>query len=385
VTAADCRDRCGRADDAGREYKAAADAFRSLCDGGPAGPFDRAGLAGAENNQGLAWGQLGRPAAAEACFRAARAKFAKLATEFPDRAVYVSETANCCHNLADVLAEAGRDDEAEKTYREALTLRRRPVAMDPGVPAYRRELARTQAALAAALLRRGLTKEAGELAAAAAAGRERLAAEFPAIPAYRFHLACSLQTVAEWQAAVGQTAEAVATCDRAAGLLRPLAGGSEVPAAPAELARVHRTVGTVLADPGKPAEAERALREAAAVADRLPGLTPFDRQTRTICRLALARLLRSTGRADEAERLIREVAPDEPPAGPTDRVVWAQARCELGESALRAGRPAEAEAAFRSALDAAAGDAPAVRDVRRAAAAGLARVAAGEPPSNGGR
>ena len=293
-----------RFDDAGREYAAAAEGFRTLVDGGSDDPFDRAGLAGVENNQGLLWQQLGRPAEAEPCFQSALAKFAKLAKEYPDRPAFVSETAGCLHNLADLLAETDRDDDADQAYRKALALRKLAAELAPGISTYRRELARTQTALAAALLRRGETSEAGRLALAALAGRERLAADFPATPIYRFHLAHTLRTVAECQAAAGRTADALRQCDRATDLLRPLADGSGLPAA-SELARVRHTTGTLLAALGRPAEAETALRDAAAVADRLGDRTPFDRQTRTICRLSLARFLRVQGRPQEAEELLR--------------------------------------------------------------------------------
>jgi hypothetical protein len=230
------------------------------------------------------------------CFRAARAAFARLAVERPDRPAFVAETATCCHNLAGVLVELDEADDSEKAYREALTLRARALDLGGARPSDRRELARTQTALAALLLRRTQTGEAGRLAAAAAEARGRLAAEFPATPAYRFHLACSLCTLADCQAAAGNAVDAVRSCDRAAALLRPVVDAGEVPAAAAELARVRLASGTLHASAGRRAEAEHDLREAAGVADGLGDRCAYDRQTRELCRLELERFLEAAER-----------------------------------------------------------------------------------------
>jgi hypothetical protein len=232
----------GRRDEAGRQYAAAADEFRRLAEAGDV--RDRAGLAGVENNQGLLWAAAGRWPAAEACFRAARAHFARLATEFPDRPAFAAEAAGAAHNLAALLADAGRTGDAVPAYREALTLRRRAAESLPGSPAAAAELARSEEGLAEILTRRRELDEAGRLAAAALARRERLLAEAPAVPAYRCQLAGSLRVSAGWLAATGRGADAAAHLDRASELLRPLADG---PAGAAELARVRQAAERVAA------------------------------------------------------------------------------------------------------------------------------------------
>ena len=76
-----------------------------------------------------------------------------------------------------------------------------------------------------------------------------------------------------------------------------------------ELARVRHTAGTFLVALGRPGDAEAALRDAVAVADQLGDRTPFDRQTRTVCRQSLVRFLRAYGRWADAAAVVRP-APD---------------------------------------------------------------------------
>lgn len=299
----------GRSDDAAGQFRSAEAYFRQLIERNEPDPRDRAGLAGVENNLGLLWQNRGKANDAEACFRSARSRFAALAGDFPNRAIFVSEAANCGHNLGEVQSDTGRLEDAVSTFRETLILRQRARELAPGVPAYRRELARTQTSLAAAMLKSGKIADAAGIAEQAVAERERLAAESPAVPAYRFEWACGLRILAECRSADGRRADANRTAEHAVELLKPLAEGSGQSAVEAELARAYQTSGAILAADAKLGKAEVLLREASRTAGRLPADVPAYQRLARSCRYALAGLLRSTGRADEADALARIAEP----------------------------------------------------------------------------
>jgi hypothetical protein len=180
---------------AGQDYRAAAEQFQSLVGNGSIDPFDRAALAGVENNQGLLWQLQDRRAEAEACFRAARGRLAKVAVEHPKEPQYVAELATASHNLAEVLAATGRDADAATAFRETAALREKVLAADPRDPAYRREKARTQLRSAEVLARLGRATDARTAAGNAVVAWRRLAADFPDTPGHRVGLTAALRAL----------------------------------------------------------------------------------------------------------------------------------------------------------------------------------------------
>lgn len=168
----------GRFEDAGSDYRRAARDFQSLVEGGSVDPFDRAGLAGVENNQGLLWQSLDRAVEAEACFRAARARFAKLAIE---RRAFLLPAAQSTHNLAEILAGKGRLADADAIYLEAAELADAARVDDPKSPNPRREVARIALRRAENLAKLGRVAESEALAREAFLEWSRLASEHPDI------------------------------------------------------------------------------------------------------------------------------------------------------------------------------------------------------------
>lgn len=188
-----------RSDDAGQSYKAAADDFRRLVENGSTDPFDRAGLAGVENNQGLLWQAQGQSDAAEACFRSARAKYARLALE---RSTFLAESASVSHNLAELLAAKGSLAEAERVHREGLRFREQALKDDPRSPRLRREWARTRMRMAALQTELGRRAEAIDHANGAMRDWHRLAVEHPAVPEFSLALA---EAIRVWSIALAKT------------------------------------------------------------------------------------------------------------------------------------------------------------------------------------
>jgi eukaryotic-like serine/threonine-protein kinase len=166
----------GRFDDAGRDYRRAARDFQSLIEGGSKDPFDFGALAGIENNQGLLWQSLNRSIEAEACFRAARARFAKLAI---DRRVFLLPAAQASHNLAEILVGKGRLADADVIYLEAAELADGARANDPRAPNPRREAARIALRRAENLALIGQNADSRTVAWEACREWSRLASEHP--------------------------------------------------------------------------------------------------------------------------------------------------------------------------------------------------------------
>ncbi|MBL8865835.1 MAG: hypothetical protein JNK93_09775 [Planctomycetia bacterium] len=166
----------GRFEDAGLDYRRAARDFQSLIEGGSKDPFDRAALAGVENNQGLLWQSLNRSVEAEACFRAARARFAKLAIE---RRAFLLPAAQASHNLAEILAGKGRLADADAIYLEAAELADAARVDDPRSLNPRREAARIALRRAENLAKLGRVAESEALARVACREWSRLASEHP--------------------------------------------------------------------------------------------------------------------------------------------------------------------------------------------------------------
>jgi tetratricopeptide (TPR) repeat protein len=277
-----------RLEDASRDYHAAAGAYAALVDGGQGTTDDQAGLAGAENNQGLVWQLLGRPAEAEAAFRSARSRFARVAAASPGRADALAGAAACCYNLGTLAAGAGRNPDARGCHTDAVALARRAAALAPWHPGYRCLVARYQVALAGALIRTGDPAGGASLAREAVVELGRLAEDCRHVPAYRFDLALGCRTWGDALLAQGQPGAAREQYTRAADLFGGL-GAEGVPMAAAELVRTRVAVGRSFAAEGDLRTARGVLADATVAAEGL-GNSPFERQTRDLCREELARL-----------------------------------------------------------------------------------------------
>jgi tetratricopeptide (TPR) repeat protein len=91
--------------------------------------------------------ELGKPADAEAAYRAALAIQERLAAEFPAVPGYRSDMADSHHSLGLLLAGLGKRAEAEAAYRAALALFEKLASEHPDVPDYRTGQDRTSLAL----------------------------------------------------------------------------------------------------------------------------------------------------------------------------------------------------------------------------------------------
>jgi hypothetical protein len=116
----------------------------------------------------------------------------------------------------------------------------------------------------------------------------RLADDCRTVPAYRFDLALACRVWGDALLGLAQPAAARGQYQRAADLFGGL-NAEGVPVAAAEAVRSRLAVGRSFAAEGDPRTARRVVGEALAAAERLGG-SPFERQTRDLCRDELNRL-----------------------------------------------------------------------------------------------
>lgn len=189
---------CARWNDASRDYRIAATHYAQLIGMNTDDPFDRAGLAGVENNQGLVWASQDRTDDAIACFRAARARFAELAMTNP---VFLEGVASASHNLAEQLRHRGSLVDAMQTYADSVRIHDQLLIHNPVAPRLRRESARTRLCLAELQSSIAPSLEPVELAWSAVLKWQRLAIEYPEEIEYSIGFASAIR-VWSWSLAM---------------------------------------------------------------------------------------------------------------------------------------------------------------------------------------
>jgi tetratricopeptide (TPR) repeat protein len=316
--------------------------------------------AGAQFRVALIYQTLGRPADAEASFRAARALYDSLAAEHPGVMEYRQNLAKSRDNLGVLLRDLGRHAEAEAEFRLALAAQEKLNAERPGVPEYQRELAASHNNLGNLLSYLGRYAEAEGECRAALRAQQRLAAEHPGVPIYAQDVARSHINLGDLLQYLGRRPEAEAEYHSAMVLYERLA--AEHPAVPEyrwDLARSHNNLGNLLRDLGRHAELESEYRAALALYERLaaehPALPEYRRGIAG-SHNNLGLLLQEMGRRPEAEAEFRsalaahERLVTEHPAEPEYRRGLAGSHINLGILLAHMGKRLEAEAEFRSGL-----------------------------------
>jgi tetratricopeptide (TPR) repeat protein len=140
--------------------------------------------------------KLGKAPQAEKAYKRAAESFQELADQFPEAPEYRHELADTLYKLGDHLGETGSIPEAGSAYNRALDLQEKLVAEFPAVPEYRRDLAMGLYSLGKRL--RDLRAERSEVEKPfrrSMALMEGLRQESPKATEYRAYLACGLQVL----------------------------------------------------------------------------------------------------------------------------------------------------------------------------------------------
>jgi tetratricopeptide (TPR) repeat protein len=254
----------------------------------------------------------------------------------------------------------GRPQEAAASLYKPVNILKSLVARYPDRPAYLEELGHVQATLASRFSEQKRWKEANQARESALTVYETLTRKFPAEPRYRIALATGEGQLGLQYQFTGRPLEAqklaAASMSSLESLQRDFPGRSD----PHDLStrmRILEDVGCVLIENRRFAEAERALREAIAIADNLPVDTIshqdlLHRKAHTY--LYLGYLLGRVGRAHEAEAIylraqaiLEQLAADFPDL-PLYQVDVVDARLGLVDVDRELGRRSAAEQRARS-------------------------------------
>jgi len=137
------RDDMGEKEKAVTEYEQARAIFAQLAADFPDRPEYCQGLVTVHDNMGTVLRELGKRPEAEAAYREALKIAARLAANSPTVVDYRLALANSYNNLARLLHDLGRHGQSEAAYSESLKIQRQLVADFPRVPAYRLALSKT--------------------------------------------------------------------------------------------------------------------------------------------------------------------------------------------------------------------------------------------------
>jgi serine/threonine protein kinase/WD40 repeat protein/tetratricopeptide (TPR) repeat protein len=176
--------------------------------------------------------------------------------------------------LAAAAQDAGDHAANRDQLLAALELDKRLAKTMPDAPGFRRRVAWTHTALARPLARLGNTRDALAHLESAAGLLNRLTLDDPGNPEYRRHRAYELDMrglVLEW---AGRWAEAVAATRQAVAVWKELAADPGTPNDRSQLVFAYHRLGFQLAGAGRRAEAEESYRASLAVGDRLAADVP---------------------------------------------------------------------------------------------------------------
>ena len=359
---------------------------------GPAGadPSARAALAACRSRLGGLLFRTGKTAEALAAYRLARADQEALAAAPEASNDARHDLADTINRIGSLLSETGKPTEAEAEYRRALALYQKLADDNPAVTEFRSGLAVSHENLGWRLSNTGKPAEAEAEFRKALALHQKLADDNPAVTGFRFSLAHSHYFLGYLLSRTGKSAEVAAEYRTALALYQKLADDN--PAVTwfcSGLALTHSRHGGLLLNTGKPAEAEAEYRKALALYQKLADDDPAVTRNRSDLawsHRALADLLSNTGKPAEAEAeyrkalaLWQKLADDNPAvtgfrhwqetsATDTEFRQWlAASHNNLGKLLSNTGKPAEAEAECRKALEIQQkliGDHPAVTEFR---------------------
>jgi serine/threonine protein kinase/tetratricopeptide (TPR) repeat protein len=296
-----------RLEQAEREFRRALDCYKNLSARATSRRY-ALGCAGCEVNLGAVLATIGRAKEAVDVYSQALNALEGLSRQLPNDAEALYALAGCLNDAGNLLAST-RPAEAEAHYKRSLAIEDRLLASAPGEPAYRHARASTGSALATLFVGSDRLAMARSTALKALKLREQLAADFPDTPVYR-----------------------------------------------EEIATGRLLLGDILAVSGRPGDAGSWYKAAAASYDRLADAlqtSPECRRCRAETLSRLAGLSIGAGRPAVAEAYYRAALSALRADHVRDRLTCqddARAWGGLGSTLAVAGRPADAEMAYATAV-----------------------------------
>jgi tetratricopeptide (TPR) repeat protein len=318
---------------------------------------------------------------ADQYFREALVLWKQLAALFPATTDYQREQGRTASELADLLRREPRTrDEARALYREAVVLLKAPAGAPLLAAADRRLLGWTYTRLGELVYRAREPQEGESAYREAETLFRQLVAESPREPEHRLGLALVDRNLTDLLVQTGRPQEALARAQDGVALCRQLAQQVRQEGHYSyELAWACNRLGDLLAETGQLGQAEHAYRDALAVAEPLANRFPAVAEYR--CELARSQdnWYARSGRSDQAltalnraQALFKQLAADFPTIEhrrdvaicARDRgMLWSElekiapavelldrAARQLSSSWRPAGKPHQAEQAFRQAL-----------------------------------
>jgi tetratricopeptide (TPR) repeat protein len=295
-------------------------------------------------------GSIGRVDGAEAFTRKAIRINEQLVAEFPDEPAHQGYLAATYGNLGATLSGVkggrARPREAEKACRQSLRLREKLARAFPDKPNYRHGIGDTLSLLALMRMSQGDSKQARQLLQRAIEEQEAAHKLNPRHPSYRASLRNHLALLAVLLPGAGEAEQAMKVARRAVDVQEKLAADwPDVILYQRNLADAYHDLAGLLKDRNPP-EAESVVRQAVAIQEQLIRDHPRVAVYRTLLanmQFTLGKALGKQGKWAEAERAYRkaiEVHPDP-----------AEAYDKLGAVLGNQGKFAEAVAAFRKASE----------------------------------
>jgi serine/threonine protein kinase len=284
----------GEAEAALADFREMHDIFAPLAEAFPAEPDyrrdeSRSLFGQAEALGGPSRSNIGRPADAEAAYRAALAVGQQLVNDFPSIPDYRSDLAKSHNRLASLLGSIlWKHVEAVAEVHVALKEQQRLVDEHPNVLDYRHELARSHNHLGSFLRYQGKEAESVAEYRIALKQQQRLADECPNVPLYHHFLGCTQRDLGEYRAALKE-------------FERLVAKHPSVFEYSFWLALTHKEFGDQLAKEGKHADAEKEYRAALKNYQRLADELAGDRWPLAENHRALGLLVGQQGKPAEAE------------------------------------------------------------------------------------
>ncbi len=352
-----------RLDEARAIGSRSAEVFEKLVAEAPTLPSPRDGLAKAYNNLALVLRDAGAPLSeSEVVLDKEVALNRRLAEDYPARPEYRRTLARALMNQGIIYRESNRTKDADLAYSQALKLVEKLASESPEVRKYARDLGHCLENLGE--LRMSRKGESEALFRRALEVYRALVAEAPGVSEHRISLGGVLQNLGVWYYTNRRVDEAIETSKEAVAAFDELAAAD-----PADLGRRRGlaksldTLGNAYLNAGRRAEAEEAYRRASNAYDLLvsrPGATSADRLAMATCLSNRGSNLNKAKLPGAEESLRRSLAlldalGSENPKSPDVRLRLAAAQNNFADWLASAGRPGDAEPAFKSSIELFAG------------------------------
>jgi serine/threonine-protein kinase len=320
-------------------------------------------LSTTHHNRGNLLQQSGRPVEAVPAYQQAITLLDQLVHDNPEVPEYRRDLANSRIALAGSQAQSGRPKEALDNYQKARAALEKLTADHPEVPDYQLTLARSDNDLGSALLRLARFAEGNAAQEKAQTLLEKLVRDHPDVPTYRYEVSAIHNNHATTLDLLGRHRDAEPGYRSAADLLAKLiADFPDLPHYQRDRVNSLTRLANVLGYTGRHAEADRTYREAADAARKLIGRFAANAEYRYLLsgnRHNHATLLAQVGTAEvrdielayrEALELLGKLTADDP-AVPEYRRDQASSRLALAGLLRKSGRASQAMTLARQAVD----------------------------------